>query len=320
MPTITIPPSLRRLEVRIRADIDEAHRGKKLMADLSGLVRLEPAQRSAVLVDLQAAKAAFEAFGSAQAQADAERLQAMLSTGLASITTREGHVLLPIGALDRPDVVPLLPAAVWAGLGFGSRTDLDELGVRLQHDFPHASGLFSAARVKALSGHASDSRRAEKPRRRDDGTDGDPPANGNHGTLPGGSGVAEDVLAKILDLAKDLGEALLRAQWSADVFYIHISLDRAGADAIEKVLVGNAGTYLAQVGKQVVDHILPAILAGTLAKASVPWVGLALLHFSAYWGGLIALNKGPNGAVLHHLMPWWVPLTAGIYSGYVSPK
>lgn len=130
--------------------------------------------------------------------------------------------------------------------------------------------------------------------------------------------------AEIWAFIKEIGDCFAGAQWSIQTtgwpfFYPlgpRVCLDppcaKKVADALKGLLGASVGNLITTLGVLIAKGLLTWAAIGS----ALGWVGLAILHFAAYWTPMILLNTTPRGVCITHLFPWNVALTAGIVSGW----
>lgn len=318
-----------------QAAVDSAaERTGGLVALLKDQIRFDPASGHAEIADPDAIVAAYAKYLGDDAKASGEEVVAMLQDGFAQLrgATEKQTVAMPWRALERRDVASMLTSSDWDQLGFRPNASTDQvrkaLGSGKLGDPPPY--LFEDPAIEALGRWAERRRildfvnQVALPRAGGDGGGGDvpvpPPAPtptpGSTGGKGGRPAIPQQVQDDILNIVKGSAECLMNASWSLEgIWGVRICLDRKCADKIEGILLGTGGTSATAMLTYFLANFGKFTWKGILTSAG-GWVGLALLHFSLYWGLLIRSNKTDNGVCLIHVWPWWSGATGGIFHGW----
>lgn len=313
-----------------------AERTGGLIALLGDQIRFDPASGRAEIADPDAIVSAYAKYLGDDAKAGGEEVVAMLQDGFAQLRGpgEKQAVTLPWRALERRDVAGMLTSAQWEQLGFRPNASGDQVRKLLgsgKIGEPPAY-LFEDLAIDAL-GRWAERRRVidivdtiALPRNGGGGFGGGGGAGGGsapppapRGSQGGGSGtppIPQQTQDDIMKLITGSAECLMNASWSFEgIWGVRVCLDRKCADTLEAILLGQGGASASAVLGYFLANFAKLSWKGVLSSAG-GWVGLALLHFSLYWGLLIRSKKTANGVCLVHVWPWWSGLTGGIFHGW----
>lgn len=319
---------------------DTADRTRELMNVVTEQLALDSKTGAVTLRDADGLIEAYAKFAGDDGKEIGGEVVDILRDGYLQFGAVEGEARfgVPWRALGRSDVLSMLGSSQWRELGFRPLATVDSVRKGL------ASGRFGeppqdllddeilnnlaewAANRRALD--LLDPRALPKNTAPEVGGDV-PPRRGGLGGGGGGGGsqggqppVPDDVAKDILDLVRATGECLLHAKWSFEgVIGVRVCFDKECADKLETALLGSSSAKAGQILQYFLANFkfTAAAFKGALSTAG-GWVGLALLHFSLYWGILIAQNKTDRGVCLIHVWPWISGATGGIFHGWAEGR
>jgi hypothetical protein len=81
----------------------------------------------------------------------------------------------------------------------------------------------------------------------------------------------------------------------------------------QKVISATGGSAIAIIGSIIAEG-----WATLSTLTAIQWVGLALLHFAAYWWLMLMTNITPRGVCIVHFFPWISGLSGGLVNGYAQ--
>lgn len=130
---------------------------------------------------------------------------------------------------------------------------------------------------------------------------------------------------QILTFIKAIGECLANGTWSIQWAWVYplgvrVCLDAVCAEKVLNALKALGATSVVNIISLIGTLVAKGLLTWSAIFSALGWVGLAILHFAAYWIPMIALNATPRGVCIVHLFPWNMGLSAGLINGWAEGR